>query len=107
MLEIFARTHLFMQDHNEVPITEHDKEVRASTTDLVAYYMQAFDNQKLVPKAIHPVGDYSVPVRDYFNFDKFFGHFKILNVQPSDAAKNYYSQWYRVWEPIWRKYNEN
>jgi hypothetical protein len=106
MLEIFTRTHLYMQDHSIVPETEYDKNIKASGVDLVSHYMQVFDEQNLVPKCIPPVGDYSVPIQDYFNFEKFLNHFNNIGVCPSDSAKSYYGRWYQSWEPIWRKYNE-
>lgn len=107
VLERFTRVYLYRQEHGIVPITEYDEEVRASGVDLVTFYNRVFDEQSLVPKSLEPTGDYSIPIRDYFNFENFRKHFEGLNITLSCAAKQYYNQWWHEWEPIWRKYNES
>ena len=95
MLTYTARQHLELQHNGTLPITEHDQQMRSDPSiNLLSYYKQSFDEQAIVPKSMAYSTDYSVPVRDFFNKDKFFQHIVTIGADPSPKAKHYYDQWW-------------
>jgi hypothetical protein len=95
-LEQFAKQHVYLQDVGSLPLTETDQAVRSNGEDLVQYYKQTFDQQQIIPKQINWSGDYDVPVRDFYNPDRFFQHITNLSTTPSTQAIAYYQQWQKL-----------
>ena len=94
MLTWFVKRHIAQQDCGMLEMTEHDQTLRDDRVDLIDYYKQSFDGLKLVPKSLTGVGEYDIPVQDFFNAEKFFQHLTNLNNKPTDKAISYYNDWY-------------
>jgi hypothetical protein len=98
LLTYLVNTHLAMQSTGALPITEADQQLRATPSiDLLSYYKKSFDEQQLIPKSmVYPDSDYSVPLQEFFNKNKFFQHLINLDVDPSKEAMQYYDQWCKL-----------
>lgn len=107
LLDHFARTHIYKQNMGELEITAYDREIRNTQRNLVEHYKQVFDQQNSIPKKILPMGDYSVPIIDFFSLENFKKHFKRLDVEFSAEALEYYTTWHTAWKKIYGEFNEN
>jgi hypothetical protein len=94
ILTWFVKRHIHLQNTQQLPTTEWDRELRNQQIDLIDHYKQEFDQQQLVPKSIQPTGEYDIPVVDFFHRDNFFQHLKKIEGQPSTQAFEYYDRWY-------------
>lgn len=94
ILTWFVKRHIHLQNTQQLPTTEWDRELRNQQIDLIDHYKQEFDQQQLVPKSIQPTGEYDIPVVDLFHRDNFFQHLKNIEGQPSTQAFEYYDRWY-------------
>lgn len=95
VLENFTQSHLYRQKIGLLPITDHDRTIHSNYKDksLVPVYKQIFNDLNLVPRAIEQVGDYIIPIRDFFNQDNFFQHIENAGLPLTDPAKIYYTKW--------------
>jgi hypothetical protein len=82
-----------LQDLGIIEITEHDQQLRTGGLNLVEYYTQAFDQAQLVPMSINPVGEYDIPINDFFNADKFFNHMACVDSPCTQQAIDFYKKW--------------
>jgi hypothetical protein len=93
MLSWYVHRHIRLQNLGIIEITAHDRELRTNGTNLVDHYAQAFDKACLIPPTIDPVGDYDIPVGDFFNVSKFFNHMSCIGGAPTQQAIDFYNQW--------------
>ena len=93
MLDWYVHRHLYLQNHGTVEITKHDQELRNSGIDLVQYYTRSFDQMQLIPLAMEPVGEYDIPIKDFFQTDKFFEHMSCIGAAATIKSKNFYNDW--------------
>lgn len=100
LLEIFVRTHIHRQNCGIVPITKYDQLLRESDINLVDYYTKEFDQQQLISKQLSGVGDYVVPLNDFFDQFKFFKHIENIGGTPSQQSINFYTNWLKSFEKI-------
>lgn len=107
VLDHFAKTHIYKQNMGEVEITAYDREIRNTKQNLVEHYKQVFDQQNSIPKNMLPRGDYSIPIVDFFDLEKFLIHFKKLDIEFSSDALEYYATWHAAWKRIYGESNEN
>ena len=93
ILSWYVRRHIRLQDLGIIEITEHDQQLRTGGLNLVEYYTQAFDQAQLVPMSINPVGEYDIPINDFFNADKFFNHMACVDSPCTQQAIDFYKKW--------------
>lgn len=97
LLTYFVNQHLTLQSKGCLPLTEHDLQLRSDPTiNLFSYYKNSFDQQGILPKSITYSTDYVIPVKDFFNKDKFFQHLNNIGADSTDEAIHYYNQWWEL-----------
>jgi hypothetical protein len=95
MLTWVVTRHIAQQDNGIIEITQCDKTLRDDNVDLIEYYKQSFEEQNLIPKTLTGFGDCDIPIKDFFNIEKFFQHLSNLdNNAPTIKAITYYNEWY-------------
>jgi hypothetical protein len=94
LLTYLAKCHLYQQSIGVLPITDHDRLIRLNNSDnLIETYKAKFDELNLIPRSIDPVGDYEIPVKDFFNFEKLSQHMANAGTPLLPPAINYYNSW--------------
>lgn len=94
LLTYFAQAHVYQQSLGIMPITEHDLELRKiHKTSLVPVYKKIFNELNIVPRAIDHSGDYVIPLKDFFNLEKYTQHMNNAGLPLGQKAIDYYNAW--------------
>jgi len=94
ILNYFTRSHISKQMSGQLEITNLDQQLRNDQSiDLFLWYKNSFDQQNLVPKSLNFDTDYTVPLRDFFDKERFFWHLTNIGGSESPEALDYYNNW--------------
>ena len=93
MLSWYVHRHIRLQNLGIIEITAHDQHLRTSGVNLVEYYTRAFDQAQLISLTMQPVGDYDIPIKDFFDSNKFFTHMSCVGALPTQQAIDFYNKW--------------
>lgn len=65
-----------------------------SYSEMVDYYIMAFDQMQLIPVSSNDQFDYNISVNDFFDLSKIQKHLENIGITVSSTTKTFYNTWY-------------
>lgn len=95
LLNNLAEHHLYKLKHNQILVTDHDKQILNSLSDLEAirHYVNAFDMLALIPESSNTTADYHISIDDFTDKNKMSTHYDNLNIPFTNKSQDFYNEW--------------
>lgn len=90
-----AELHLYRLTNNQLPITDIDQEIlkTLSSDQAIYYYVNAFDQQQIIPKSSKSDCDYRIMIDDFTNKSAMSGHFTDIGLPFTAGSESFYDHW--------------
>jgi hypothetical protein len=98
LLKNLSTQHLFSLRNNLIVGSDHDQELlkSKSTTELIDYYISAFDQLNLIPTSDSNDCDYHINLHDLFDKSAMTSHFINLKYPFTKNSELFYDRWLRA-----------
>jgi hypothetical protein len=95
LLYNLAEHHLYKLKHNQILVTDHDKEILNSLSDVeaVQHYVDGFDQLALIPQSSNTIADYHISIGDFIDKNKMSTHYNNLNIPFTNKSHEFYNEW--------------